>query len=37
VLNAWDPASNGSGYYDGYSYDDSYYNDERAEAAHGAV
>jgi capsular exopolysaccharide synthesis family protein len=37
VLNAWDPASNGSGYYDGYSYDDSYYDDERAEAGQGSV
>ena len=37
VLNAWDPETNGSGYYDGYSYDDSYYSDERAEAAHGSA
>jgi capsular exopolysaccharide synthesis family protein len=33
VLNSWDPETNGSGYYDGYSYDDSYYSEERAEAA----
>ncbi len=33
VLNSWDPDTNGSGYYDGYSYDDGYYGDERAEAA----
>jgi capsular exopolysaccharide synthesis family protein len=37
VLNAWDPETNGSGYYDGYSYDESYYSDERAEAAHGSA
>jgi capsular exopolysaccharide synthesis family protein len=36
VLNSWDPDTNGSGYYDGYSYDDGYYGDERAEAARAA-
>jgi hypothetical protein len=33
VLNSWDPETNGSGYYDGYSYDESYYTEDRAEAA----
>jgi capsular exopolysaccharide synthesis family protein len=33
VLNSWDPDTNGSGYYDGYSYDDGYYGEQRAEAA----
>lgn len=33
VLNSWDPETNGSGYYDGYSYDDGYYGEQRAEAA----
>ena len=36
VLNSWDPDTNGSGYYDGYSYDQGYYGDERAEAANAA-
>jgi len=33
VLNSWDPETNGSGYYDGYSYDEGYYGEQRAEAA----
>jgi capsular exopolysaccharide synthesis family protein len=33
VLNSWDPETNGSGYYDGYSYDEGYYSEGRAEAA----
>jgi capsular exopolysaccharide synthesis family protein len=33
VLNSWDPDTNGSGYYDGYSYEQGYYGEDRAEAA----
>jgi capsular exopolysaccharide synthesis family protein len=33
VLNGWDPETNGSGYYDGYSYDQGYYGERRADAA----